>query len=135
MNNKKGQLAIIAVVAIVLIVAGFYFFGSLGNSSAKVVSGDGVNSAGNSGNTRVINVDAEKFQYSPDVIKVKKGERVKIVINNVDFNHGMVIPGLGLSGIDSIEFTADKAGTFEFRCPTPCGSDHRDMIGTLVIEE
>lgn len=134
MNNKKGQVAIIAVVAIALIAVGFYFFGNFGSSSANVVSSDNGNSSGNFENMRVINVDAEKFQYSPSVIKVKKGEHVKIVINNVDFNHGMIIPALGLSGIDSIEFTADETGTFEFRCPTPCGNDHRNMVGTLIVE-
>ena len=135
MQNKKGQVVIIAVVVIALIAAGFFFFGSLGNSYSNVVSIDGGNSAENSENTRIINVDAQKFEYSPSVIKIKKGEHVKIVINNIDFNHGMVIPSLELSGVDSIEFIADEAGTFEFRCPTPCGNGHRDMVGTLIIEE
>lgn len=134
MKNKNGQIVIIAVAVIALIAVGFYFFGNFGNSSANAVSSDDGDSAENSENTRVINIDAEKFQYSPSVIKIKKGEHVKIVINNVDFNHGMVIPELGLSGIDSIEFTADESGTFEFRCPTPCGNEHREMIGTLIVE-
>ena len=45
MNNEKGQVVIIAVVAIALIAAGFYFFGNFGNSSANVVSSDTGNSA------------------------------------------------------------------------------------------
>ena len=134
MQNKKGQIAIIAVVAILLIAVGFFFFWNPGNTSAKAVSNDNGNVVGNSENARIINIDAEKFQYSPSMIKVKKGEHVKIVINNVDFNHGMVISELGLSGIDSIEFTADKAGTFEFHCPTMCGNGHREMTGTLIVE-
>ena len=46
-----------------------------------------------------------------------------------------MIPDLGVSGIDSVEFTADKAGTFEFRCPTMCGQGHMNMKGTLIVTE
>ena len=34
-----------------------------------------------------------------------------------------------------VEFVADKAGTFSFRCSVPCGSGHQLMQGTLVVLE
>ena len=84
---------------------------------------------------RLISLHAARFQYTPNVITVKKGERVKITLTNTDTTHGIVIPDLSVSGIDSVEFTPDRAGTFEFRCPTFCGSGHGGMKGTLIVEE
>ena len=85
--------------------------------------------------TKVITIKAQRFQYTPGIIRVKKGEHVKIIIDNTDTTHGIVIPDLGISGIDYVEFTADKSGTFEFRCPTPCGKGHLGMKGTLIVDE
>ncbi len=82
-----------------------------------------------------ITIEAERFEYSPSTITVKKGEKVKLVINNEDTTHGISIPELGVTGIDSVEFTPDKAGTFSFRCPTFCGDGHREMTGTLIVTE
>ncbi|MBM3232673.1 cytochrome C oxidase subunit II [Candidatus Pacearchaeota archaeon] len=84
---------------------------------------------------RIINVKAERFTYAPSLIKVKKGEKVRLVVENVDTAHGIMISELSVSGIDSVEFIADKAGTYEFRCPTMCGSGHREMKGKLIVEE
>ena len=84
---------------------------------------------------KVINIKASRFLYDPGTITVKKGDKVKMVIDNADTTHGIVIPNLSISGIGSVEFTADRVGTFEFKCPTMCGSGHKDMKGTLVVEE
>ena len=40
-----------------------------------------------------------------------------------------------MSGIDYVEFTADKAGTFNFYCNNYCGQGHPDMSGVLVVTE
>lgn len=88
-----------------------------------------------SSDVKVINVEAQRFEYSPNTIILKKGEPVKLVIDNTDTTHGIAIPDLGVSGIDSVEFTPNEAGTFEFRCPTMCGEGHRDMKGTIIVQE
>jgi cytochrome c oxidase subunit 2 len=49
-----------------------------------------------------------------------------------DFNINQKIPK-GATVV--VEFTANKAGTFQFRCSNVCGSGHRNMKGTLVVEE
>lgn len=84
---------------------------------------------------RTIEVDATSFTYSPSQITLKKGQPVKLVITNTDKTHGITVPEFNARGIDSIEFTPDKTGTFEFRCPTQCGTGHRTMIGTIVVTE
>lgn len=113
------------ILAVILIAGvGFYFI------SGSKITGNAINSD----NVRVINLKAERWEFTPGTITVKKGEHVKIMINNTDTTHGINIPDLGVSGIDSVEFTADKAGTFEFECPTMCGMGHREMKGTLIVE-
>ena len=131
---------LLVVVIAVLLVAGFFVYGSMNSTtnstSGKVIVGSssGV-STQMDGNTKVITVQASRFQFNPGTITVKKGDHIKIVIQNMDTTHGIAIPDYNVAGVDSVEFTADKAGTFEFHCPTMCGSGHRNMKGTLIVEE
>lgn len=127
LNNKRGQLVFIAIVLLAL-AAAYFFFNPFGDSPS---SGNAVYSE----DARVININAQMFSYSPDTITVKKGEKIRIVVNSVDTTHGIAIPDFGVSGVGSVEFTADKAGTFQFKCPTYCGSGHKEMTGTLIVEE
>lgn len=84
---------------------------------------------------RGINVRAFKFGYEPNVIKVAKGEKIKINIENADVLHGIRIPDLGLSGNDVLEFTANQAGEFTWYCANMCGEGHRAMQGKLIVED
>ena|SRR3989338_8419609 len=136
----KRSVSLAIVLTLVIIVAGFYLI--LNNSSNESVTGKVANSGSDnaivsnsqSGDTKIINIKAARWQFTPGTITVKKGERVKIMIDNTDTTHGIVIPDLGVSGIDSVEFTADKPGTYEFKCPTMCGEGHKGMKGTLIVE-
>ncbi|MEK6910444.1 MAG: cupredoxin domain-containing protein [Nanoarchaeota archaeon] len=130
------------IIVFILLVFGFYYFNDI---ESGVVSnndeGSDLASSGSGaviqadGNTKVISISAQKYDYTPGTITVKKGDHVRMVLVNKDTQHGIVIPGFNVKGMDSVEFTADKAGTFEFRCPTFCGSGHREMKGTLIVEE
>jgi cytochrome c oxidase subunit 2 len=88
---------------------------------------------------KVIEVKAKKFSYTPNIIKVDKGDRVKIRLISEDVTHGMFIDGYGLEthanpGQDGyISFTADKTGKFAFRCSVTCGEFHPYMIGNLIV--
>lgn len=85
---------------------------------------------------RIITVDAKRWAYSPNVITVKKGEKVKLKINNVDTDHN--------AKFETMKTTTDKdgyiildtstAGTFIFKCADFCGEGHRDMKGTVIVE-
>jgi cytochrome c oxidase subunit 2 len=105
----------------------------------------------------VIEVTAKKYEFSPDEIRVKRGEKVRLKIHSVDENHGMklsVYPegskdksaGLVLANpqdngrVDKandqiLEFVADRAGTYEFKCAVMCGMHHGRMKGKLIVEE
>ena len=81
------------------------------------------------------------YEFDPGVITVRKGEKVRLIITATDRDHGIMIEGYDINqelkkgDPATIEFTADKAGTFEFKCSVPCGKGHRRMKGKLVVEE
>ncbi len=88
-----------------------------------------------------IQVSAKKYQFDPNVITVKKGEHVKLVITAQDRDHGFKLEAFNINqklkkGVPTtIEFTADKAGTFPFKCSEFCGMGHGKMKGKIVVED
>ena len=88
-----------------------------------------------------IQVTLRKYEFSPGSLRVRKGEQVKLVMTAVDHDHGFKIDNFNINQkipkgtTVVVEFTADKAGTFQFRCSSVCGLGHRNMKGTLVVEE
>jgi cytochrome c oxidase subunit 2 len=86
-------------------------------------------------------ITAKNWEFDPSVITVKKGEKVRLFITALDHDHGIKIPAYDIDQMlpkgstATIEFTADKAGTFEFKCSVYCGRGHRKMKGQLVVEE
>ena len=134
------KLIIGTAAVVILVIVGFFIFNSIGGTgravtTSNIISNDKPSDDKISDQVKIINIDAKKFEYSPNIIKLKKGDHVKIVVNNKDADHGIVIPDFNVKGMDSVEFTADKTGTFEFHCPTFCGEGHREMEGTIVVEE
>src|SRR5690606_35640871 len=90
---------------------------------------------------RVIEIEAGSFYYNPDVIRVKKGETVRIVMTSADMMHDFNIDELGVSlpitqsgETNSVTFTANQVGEFEYYCSV---GNHRQMgqVGTLIVEE
>jgi len=88
-----------------------------------------------------IQVSAKKYEFTPKEIHVKKGEHVKLVITATDHDHGFKLPAFKVEQkikkgeTATVEFVADQAGTFPFRCSVVCGFGHHGMKGTLVVEE
>ena len=86
-------------------------------------------------------VTARKFEFTPNPVRVSKGEHVRLVITAVDHDHGFKLDAFGINqsikkGTSvTIEFTADKAGTFPFRCSVFCGLGHAGMKGVLIVSE
>lgn len=87
-----------------------------------------------------IDMTAKQWEFEPGIIGVKQGDKVKLHIKSIDVTHGFALPDFGVSqrlepGKEvTVEFTADKKGTYTFFCNVACGAGHRDMKGTLVVE-
>jgi len=82
-----------------------------------------------------------KYDFTPGVLRVRKGELVKLVMTATDHDHGFKLNDFNIDQKITkemkvvVQFTADKAGAFQFRCSSVCGLGHRGMKGTLVVEE
>ncbi len=90
---------------------------------------------------RTILMTVTNFKFEPSKITIKKGEKIKLQVTGVEGTHGLAIPDLGVNvsvapgQTVTIDIPTTKTGTFSFFCSIPCGSGHRDMRGTIVIEE
>ena len=107
--------------------------------------------------TQVIEMAAKKYEYSPAPVHIKRGMKVQLKITATDHDHGFKIaaipdgaaqsgtPGLVFTTAQdcwqlkkgettTIEFLAQTAGTYTFRCCHTCGVGHRGMKGELVVD-
>ena len=88
-----------------------------------------------------IAMTARKYEFNPHVITVKKGERVKLTITALDREHGFKLEAFGVDQKlkkgegATVEFVADKTGSFPFECSKFCGFGHGKMKGKLIVEE
>lgn len=84
-------------------------------------------------------IEAHNFEFSPAEITVNPGDRVTIELTSVDVVHGLYLDGYGLQvevdpgQTESLTFTADRPGTFRFRCSVTCGDLHPFMLGKLNV--
>ncbi|NDI33904.1 Sec-dependent nitrous-oxide reductase [Chengkuizengella sediminis] len=88
----------------------------------------------------VFDVNTER----PDVIEVNEGDKVTIHLTNIDLDqditHGFAINGYDLNieiqpgQTNTVEFVADKAGTFPVYCTNFCSALHQEMTGYLLVK-
>jgi len=87
-----------------------------------------------------IQMTAVKYEFKPNAIRIKKGDRVKLAITATDRDHGFKIEAFHIDRKlpkgepVTVEFTADRSGTFPFQCSQFCGLGHGKMKGELTVE-
>jgi len=92
-----------------------------------------------SGEEKIFELHARRFQYTPNILHVNKGDRVTIRLISEDVHHGFYLDGyeIQMSAIPgqegAIRFVADKTGRYSFRCSVTCGAFHPYMIGYLKV--
>jgi nitrous-oxide reductase len=87
---------------------------------------------------------AVRSHFTPDIIRVKKGDTVHLHITNVeqahDATHGFTIGSYNVhSSLEpgkhvDITFVADRAGIFPFYCTEFCSALHLEMAGYFLVE-
>ena len=88
---------------------------------------------------RTFRVEASRFAYTPAVLSANPGDRITIELAATDVVHGLSIDGYALEmtadpgQTQRITFTADRPGTYRFRCTATCGNLHPFMIGKLQV--
>ncbi|MGH9353562.1 MAG: cupredoxin domain-containing protein [Terriglobia bacterium] len=105
------------------------------------IAGMGAQTAPNSTAPRRIEITARRFTYDPDVVTLKKGETVVLVLKSLDVTHGLRVRELGLDlnaskdKPEEVLFTPRKAGDFIGHCSVFCGARHGTMrIAFHVVE-
>ncbi len=84
---------------------------------------------------------AKDSGFEPNILTVKKGEKVRLIITATDCEHEFRLDTFDINQVlqkgnpEIIEFTASKVGTFEFKCSVYCGKRHGKMKGKLVVQE
>jgi cytochrome c oxidase subunit 2 len=109
---------------------------SKSKTAASNTTATNASAAPAAGNVVEIKMNAKDFEYDKKVINVKEGDKVKITLHSDNGSHGLAIPDykVNIQGNGSAEFTANKAGTFEFHCSVMCGSGHSNMTGKLIVQ-
>lgn len=86
-----------------------------------------------------IEIQASQFAFKPSVVKFKPGDQITLKLTSTDVVHGLYLDGYDLDltadpeQTSSVTFTADRQGSFRFRCSVSCGPLHPFMIGKLKI--
>jgi heme/copper-type cytochrome/quinol oxidase subunit 2 len=86
-----------------------------------------------------ITITASQFAFDPPVVRVNRGDRVVLTVQATDVVHGLHLDGYDLDvrvapGTSRhVEFVADRAGKFRYRCSVSCGNLHPFMIGELIV--
>jgi len=106
---------------------------------------------------QVIELTAKKYEYSPSPVHLKSGTQIQLKITATDHDHGFKISAVpdgalpnGAAGLifssaqdcwqlkkgetTTIEFLAQTAGTYTFKCCHTCGLGHKGMKGQIVVD-
>src|ERR1700722_11761642 len=105
---------------------------------AAFVAGAYIVSAENvpSNSVQEFTVKAQKFEFSPSVIKVKRGDRVRLTVTALDAEHGFKLDKFHIERTVprgesvTLDFAADQSGDFSFQCSHFCGmgTEHEGSV-------
>jgi len=89
---------------------------------------------------QTIDLTARDYSFTPDVIRVKPGTLLRLVLKSTEGTHGF---RLGDFGIDErldegrekvVEVYLPTPGEYGFRCSHFCGLGHFGMTGKIIVE-
>ncbi len=88
-----------------------------------------------------VEIQAERFQFTPSEIKATVGNPLTIKLTSDDTDHGFRILGTTINvaipkrsrGSVTVTFTPEKAGRYTFECSHVCGAGHAFMRGVVVV--
>ena len=89
---------------------------------------------------KTFDVIASQFKFEPATISVAEGDTVRLRLRSADRTHGIGIKAFRVKALIpkvgetvTVEFVADRAGTFDITCSEYCGTGHRAMKGKLIV--
>jgi len=85
-----------------------------------------------------------RSHYTPEIVEINQGDHVTWHFTNIerqyDATHGFALSGYNITlslepgETQTIEFTADQAGTFSFYCTEFCSALHLEMFGYFLVK-
>lgn len=136
--KKSSPIPIIVIVTLLLIIGvGLYYNNKTAKSEVmeKTTSEEAMVES-----TKKFTIMSANFSFSPNLIKVKKGDKVMITLSNKEGFHDLKIDEFAVTtqklkdvATETVEFVADKKGSFEYYCSV---GTHRvqGMVGKLIVE-
>jgi len=88
---------------------------------------------------REIEIVAQRFKFTPNVIDVKVNQPVMLLISSLDYIHGFNVPDLGIRSdllpgqITKVQITPKQVGRLDFLCDNFCGDGHENMHGRFNV--
>jgi nitrous-oxide reductase len=96
------------------------------------------------GNTVTVNGTVMRSHYTPDIVRVKEGDKVVFHWTNVetarDATHGFGVHGYNVNlsidpgATETAEIVASRAGVYPYYCTEFCSALHMEMTGWLLVE-
>ena len=113
-------------------------------AKSKEATAQGSESIRREGNTVHVHGTVIRSHYTPDIVRVKEGDRVLFHWTNVesarDATHGFGLHGHNVNlsmdpgATETAEIVAGKAGVYPFYCTEFCSALHMEMTGWLLVE-
>jgi nitrite reductase (NO-forming) len=162
-KSMNMTMVLVAVVVLVLLGGGAYYYmnqksqmapareqnqsmqptkmqATEAPSMAPTTSATSQSAAMPSGKVVEVTVKGQNYSFTPNQITVKKGDTVKVTFMNTGGFHDFILDEFNVKTktikdgeSDTVQFVADKAGTFEFYCGV---GQHRQMgmKGNLIVQ-
>lgn len=106
--------------------------------------------------TREITIRARQYAYDPNVIRVDRGDTLRIKLVSLDVMHGFFVEGYDIDArisanqvkfeirhpskdeewteVEELVLITNRSGKFRYRCSHTCGTMHPFMLGELIVE-
>ena len=138
-NVNRGVRGVIVTTALIIAL----FTGGIAYGVQAIIGGGGEPAEGMMmGDVRVFDISVQEWYFSPAVIKVNPGEKVKFVVTSKDVWHGFAINELDInltipsekSVTKEVVIPADIAdGVYTMYCSVFCGLGHPYLKGQVII--
>jgi heme/copper-type cytochrome/quinol oxidase subunit 2 len=120
-------------------------------ASSSTTSSSSLSNNNNNSKIKDISMKVESWKFTPNTIEVNKGDIVRLHLTTAQddvalyIGHGFGIEKYNVNAFlikgaeQTVEFVADKAGTYTFRCTSFCSApeaaleNHFNMIGKLIV--
>lgn len=150
-SNNKMMYGLVAIVAIILVGAVVYIFvnrtaqttpqaAQTQETTLPTTVQQEPQQEESTMEAKTFQISAKNFAFSVPEIRIKVGEKVKIVLTGTEGFHDLTLDEfnaktkqISAGQTAEVEFVADKEGIFEYYCSV---GNHRQqgMVGNIIVE-